>query len=201
MVARLEATGRAVLAPFPMREGGVHASREFLCLAGYHLDDDAAYPCLDVARVDTAPMEGLRRPVLAVHPGSGGAEKRASRSLLVAAMARWREQSRGSVMVLLGPAEESEDEAWRRVSQVVVKPPSIDALAAAIVGADAYLGNDSGPSHVAAALGCRTVAVFTATDPRRFGPLGPRVQHVALGRSDARPALECVWAALGATLP
>ncbi len=41
-----------------------------------------------------------------------------------------------------------------------------------------FLTNDSGPMHVAAALGVPTVAVFGSTEPALTGPLGPKVRVV-----------------------
>jgi heptosyltransferase-3 len=38
----------------------------------------------------------------------------------------------------------------------------------------AYIGNDSGITHLAAYLGCPTIALFGPTDPRVWGPLGRR---------------------------
>jgi heptosyltransferase-3 len=38
----------------------------------------------------------------------------------------------------------------------------------------AYVGNDSGITHLAAYLGCPTIALFGPTDPRVWGPLGRR---------------------------
>ncbi len=38
-----------------------------------------------------------------------------------------------------------------------------------------YIGNDSGVSHLAAAVGCRTVALFGPSDERQWAPRGPRV--------------------------
>jgi len=38
----------------------------------------------------------------------------------------------------------------------------------------AYIGNDSGITHLAAYLGCPTLALFGPTDPRVWGPLGRR---------------------------
>jgi heptosyltransferase-3 len=38
----------------------------------------------------------------------------------------------------------------------------------------AYIGNDSGITHLAAYLGCPTIAIFGPTDPRVWGPLGRR---------------------------
>jgi heptosyltransferase-3 len=39
-----------------------------------------------------------------------------------------------------------------------------------IAGASLYLGNDSGPAHMAAALGVPAVVIFTASDPAIWGP-------------------------------
>jgi len=44
-----------------------------------------------------------------------------------------------------------------------------------IAHAAVFLGNDSGPTHLAAQLGVATVALFGPTDPRRWAPVGPRV--------------------------
>jgi ADP-heptose:LPS heptosyltransferase len=41
--------------------------------------------------------------------------------------------------------------------------------------ADAYLGNDSGVTHLAAGMGVRTIALFGPTDPAVYRPLGRTV--------------------------
>jgi len=52
----------------------------------------------------------------------------------------------------------------------------LDELAARLAGCRAYLGNDSGVSHLAGLCGARTLALFGPTDPRVWQPLGPRVE-------------------------
>jgi ADP-heptose:LPS heptosyltransferase len=47
---------------------------------------------------------------------------------------------------------------------------SLVSLPALIQRADWVISNDSGPMHLAAALGVRTLGIFGPTDPRRFGP-------------------------------
>ena len=49
-------------------------------------------------------------------------------------------------------------------------------LAAVLSRCRLYIGNDSGITHLAAALGVRTIALFLETDPRVWAPRGPRVQ-------------------------
>jgi ADP-heptose:LPS heptosyltransferase len=51
-------------------------------------------------------------------------------------------------------------------------------LAALLARAGAYVGNDSGVTHLAAASGAPTIALFGPTDPRVWAPLGPRVEVI-----------------------
>jgi ADP-heptose:LPS heptosyltransferase len=47
---------------------------------------------------------------------------------------------------------------------------SLVSLPALIKRADWVISNDSGPMHLAAALGVKVVGIFGPTDPRLFGP-------------------------------
>jgi lipopolysaccharide heptosyltransferase II len=44
--------------------------------------------------------------------------------------------------------------------------------------ASLYIGHDSGPTHIAAAVGCPTLAIYGPTDPQYTAPLGPHVQTI-----------------------
>jgi len=77
----------------------------------------------------------------------------------------------------------------------VAKPDSVEDLAALIAQADLHVGNDSGPSHLAAALGVPTLAVFGSTDPAQWRPLGPNacvVHATQPGGQDPWPSVEQV---------
>lgn len=52
-------------------------------------------------------------------------------------------------------------------------------LARWLAGARAYVGNDSGITHLAAAAGTPVVAIFGPTDPAVWGPRGERVRIVS----------------------
>jgi ADP-heptose:LPS heptosyltransferase len=52
----------------------------------------------------------------------------------------------------------------------------ITELAALLAGARLYVGCDSGVSHLAAAVGAPTIAVFGPTDPLTWAPRGPLVR-------------------------
>ena len=70
--------------------------------------------------------------------------------------------------------------------------PDLFELARFIAGARAYIGNDSGVTHLAAALGVPTIALFGPTDPTIWAPRGKRVkiiQAATMSASLRRPSL------------
>jgi heptosyltransferase-2 len=58
---------------------------------------------------------------------------------------------------------------------------SVAGLAAAIAGCSAVVSNDSGPAHVAAAVGTPALVLFGPTSPERWTPPGRLVTSVSLG--------------------
>ena len=64
-----------------------------------------------------------------------------------------------------------------------VSGASLVELAAVIERCSLYVGNDSGPMHLAAAVGTPVIGVFTCTTARRSGP--PRGRHVLIETSVA----------------
>lgn len=58
----------------------------------------------------------------------------------------------------------------------------LQALAALLRRAALFVGADTGPTHVAGAVGTPTVALFGPSDAERNRPLGPRVEVLTAGR-------------------
>ena len=54
-----------------------------------------------------------------------------------------------------------------------------------------YFGNDTGPTHIAAALGVPTVQIFGPTDPRLTGPHSSQSKHAIVVRKDL-PCAPCL---------
>ena len=53
-------------------------------------------------------------------------------------------------------------------------PSDLSTLAALLAGAQLFIGNDSGPGHIAAAGGTPTLSLFGPTDPGIWSPRHPR---------------------------
>jgi len=107
---------------------------------------------------------------VAVHPGSGSPAKNwpADRFATVA-----RRLAAGHPWLLvLGPAEA---DAPTFEGALLARDWPVRTLGAALSRAGLYLGNDSGVSHLAAASGAPTLALFGPTHPALWSPVGPRV--------------------------
>jgi lipopolysaccharide heptosyltransferase I len=79
-------------------------------------------------------------------------------------------------LVNYGPGEDSLAEAVERASDGVAKRVtcSISELIALTRRAAVFIGGDTGPLHLAAALKIPVVAIFGPTNPARNGPFGTR---------------------------
>ena len=77
-----------------------------------------------------------------------------------------------SCAVILGPAEVALEPIFRESGVPVLKNLDLPTVAAIARVASAFVGNDSGVSHLAAAVGASGVAIFGPTDPARWRPQG-----------------------------
>jgi len=82
-------------------------------------------------------------------------------------------------IVILGPAEPAMELRFQERQVVALKGLELKVVAALAHHARAFVGNDSGVSHLAAAAGGRGVVIFGPTDPIRWQPLG---EVTVLGR-------------------
>jgi hypothetical protein len=167
-----------VAAPVPDRERAVPVWRHLVATLGDIDADRATVAPIDVpeAWIDRArealAAAGVRadRPTLVVHPGAGGAWKVLPPDLLARAIATARDLE---LVVHAGPADR---EAAARLVDAVDAPvrllvePTPPVLAGALAIARAYLGGDSGVSHLAAAVGAPAVIVFPAATLAAWSP-------------------------------
>lgn len=125
---------------------------------------------LPEARLDVAP-ERIAERLVVLHAGSGGRRKCWPVENF-AALGRALEADGFAVAAAFGPADRDLIPAFAGLRTVVHWP--LRRLAALLAGAAAYVGNDSGVSHLAARL-CPTLALFGPTNPEVWRPLGARV--------------------------
>ena len=127
------------------------------------------------ARELLAPMATERGPTIAINAGGGwytkrwGVERFAELADILAA------QHHAHIVVLWGPGERAQaDELAQMMKSAVVIPPatSLLELAGLLEQCDLLVTNDSGPMHIAAAMGTRVLAVFGPTNPDLQGPCG-----------------------------
>ena len=129
-------------------------------------------------------------PVL-LHPGSGSPTKNWPPDRWAALADRLVGTGR-RVRLVAGEAEANLNVPGHDVQ----RPADLSELLFLLRGAGGYVGHDTGPTHLAAAVGLPTLALFGPTDPLVWQPLGPRVavlRHKNLARLDVKE----VAAALG----
>jgi lipopolysaccharide heptosyltransferase I len=92
-------------------------------------------------------------------------------------------------LVVFGPGEETlaREAVSASGGRAVLAPPTSLRLLAAVLRRSAlFVGADTGPMHLAWAVGCPVVALFGPTDPALNAPLGPMHAVLREGRSTAR---------------
>ncbi len=121
------------------------------------------------------------RPVAAVHPGVGAIMRQWLPEYFAAVIDLLVEKNGINVVLVGGPDEaELADTVLRQVvnrkhvaslAGLTTLPELVDVLASCAL----YLGNNSGPKHIAASLGVPTVGIHSGiVDAMEWGPVGPR---------------------------
>jgi heptosyltransferase-2 len=153
---------------------------------------------------DLLEQEGLSRhhPLVAIHPGAGAWSKAriwpTDRFAEVAR--RLISEHDASILVIGGP---DEAEAARRLVALVAPEvrnlagrTSIHQTAALIERCDLFVGGDSGPMHMAVAVGTSVVAIFGPSNKEAWGPytaVGEPTAHTVIARD--LPCQPCFYRA------
>ena len=166
LVARLGLPFR-FLPALPPDAAGCHAT-------DFYLDQARAIAPASVAACDGVPrirchVDGPRERVAVIHPFSGSPRKNWP-------LERFRALARGLERVMRiewrrGPEDPELDGA--------VVTEDLYELACRLARASLYVGNDSGITHLAAAVGAPVLALFGPTDPAVWAPRG---DHVRIAR-------------------
>jgi heptosyltransferase-2 len=188
LAGRLGAAGPRVIAHDPAPAAGVHASQwlaQPLAAMGLGAPGELEPIRPTPAEADAARtiLASLPERFLAIHPGSGSARKNWPPDRF-AALAEALAPGR-SWLLVEGPADASAVAPLAgRPGVVLARGLDPRTLGAVLSRAGLYIGHDSGVSHLAAAWGAPTLALFGQTDPAVWAPIGPHVR--ALRAPDAR---------------
>ncbi len=119
--------------------------------------------------------------LVAIHPGSGAAIKNWSAAGWHAVGNALARDNCVRFVVTAGPGEQELAQAVAgglpQERTVLAGQTSLGVLAALYARSALVLGPDSGPLHLAVAVGTPSVTLYGASDPVRFGPWGPNARH------------------------
>ncbi len=184
-----ERVGRGVL-------GGLHRVNQYRLLLDQELDPEPSLPHLTppeaVVASWRARVGASGAPLVGLFPGSNARARRWPTDRF-GAVGRALVRHGARVVVIGGPVERPLTAA---VAAAV--PGAVDAggatdlvgLAALLSMCDLLVTNDSGPMHVAGAVGTPTVTLWGPSDPAEVGPPGPRHVRVDGGPLPCRPCFK-----------
>ena len=136
----------------------------------------------------SAPPSGRDGLYLVIHPFASAPEKTWPAGRFVEIARRTRS------IVLAGPADDVRPFAGLEV----LKNAPLDRVKSLIAGAQLFVGNDSGPAHIAAAFGVPVVALFGSSDPVTWAPWRTESQVLTSREGIAGISVDDVWAAIEA---
>ena len=142
-------------------------------------------PRVEIPRAKLVCAKSVKpEPIAVIHPVAATSQKTWPAAGFVAVAEQLRAQ--GIEPVFIGaPADD-----LRPFGAYRIQAGSLSALKSLLASASLFIGNDSGPAHMAAAFGLPVVAIFSDSDPDIWAPW--RTQSEVL----IRPSTENVLAAL-----
>jgi ADP-heptose:LPS heptosyltransferase len=144
---------------------------EAIRIPGVDRGPDARYLLQEREEAAEEFLAAAPRPFALYHPGAGWANKSWGEDRFAELAASVREKLGIHPVVSWGPGDEvrAEDLA-RRIGARMIPPVDFPGLARIVSRSEFFAGGDTGPLHLADALGVRTVGLFGPTDPSRTGP-------------------------------
>jgi heptosyltransferase-2 len=175
------AGAKQIIQAFAPIDDSEHVTRQLarpLQSLALYLEDSApaVHPSSEDREFALRFLEGARRPLIALHPGSGSAKKNWP-------IARWIEvanrliesDQHPELLLILGEADQTQGAALQAgVAQGgplrIARDLPLPHLAAVFAECALFLGHDSGISHLAAAAGTPSLVLFGPTDPAIWAP-------------------------------
>jgi hypothetical protein len=130
------------------------------------------------------------RPLLIAHPGAGARWKQAPAARFAQALERMVADGGFEVVVHQGPADAPAVDALLAALGIPTHrylEPTLTELAGALALAQAYLGSDSGVSHLAACVGTPSVILYPPETLRQWAPWAPSAVALGVGSEGDLP--------------
>ena len=170
-----------------------HAVTRYLEVLQRHgVDTTDAHPHLQLTEAEnTAARQFLdeagqtsERLLIGIHPGGNWEYKLWNAKNYAQVANALVEKHNAAILLFAGPNEQefqAQVANMMEVSPILVKTDDLRRLAALISMCDVYIGNDTGPMHIAAAVDTPVVALFGSTNHHRSGPYGDKHSVVQSG--------------------
>ena len=141
----------------------------------------------------------VRKPILWIHPGSGGPGKCIPLAVMARLAQGLRDDLGWDLVVTAGEEDgflkmlpEWEDLIHGPRTQVLENRP-LSELCETLGGAGLFMGNDSGISHLAAGMGIPSAVFFVSTDPLTWAPWVPEEQIQVIDVRLREITLDAIW--------
>lgn len=154
--------------------GGVVAAEDALPRLGVAPEAAAGIECV----LQRAGLGGNSRPLVALHAGAQNGRAKRWPAAHWAALADRLTAELGARVILTGapgdaPLTAAIQRRARRAVHDLAGQTSLPELVALLAQCDLVVSGDSGPLHIACAVGTPVVGLYGPTDPNISGPLGP----------------------------
>ena len=173
-----------------LRGGDIHAVTRYLDVLQQHgLNVDGARPQLQFTAQRLTECDAFltengvnrRRVLVGIHPGGNWVYKLWGPESFAQIADRLCEKWNAQILLFAGPDER---ELQARVANLMYQQPicvktgDLCQIAALIAACDFYIGNDTGPMHIAVAVETSVIALFGSTNHHRSGPYGE--EHIVV---------------------
>ena len=167
-----------------LRGADIHAVTRYLdVLQRRGVDTAGAQPKLEFSQLELAKRnEFLEQSgvdcshlIVGIHPGGNWVYKLWTPKNFARISDRLHERWNAQVLLFAGPDEQAllnNVASLMSCQPILIQTHDLRKVAALLEACDIYIGNDTGPMHIAAAVGIQVAAIFGSTNYRRSGPYG-----------------------------
>lgn len=163
-----------------------HAVTRYLeVLSKKGVDTTDAQPHLQLTETEQATADRFlaeagvtsERLLIGIHPGGNWEYKLWSADKYAQLATVLSKQKNAAILLFAGPNErklQTQVADMMDISPILVETENLREVALLIAACDVYIGNDTGPMHIAAAVRTPVIALFGATNHIRSGPYGDK---------------------------